>query len=395
MTPINLCFFTDSLEPSGVGTHLALLIEGLDPQRYRTTLVCPPTPGAHALITRAEAAGARYQPLTVRNATDTADYQALVALLRDTPVQVFHNQIGIAWEGHWGTWAAREAGVPVVISTEHLPYVLPIDHNTELKATVNYLVDRIITVCAEARQSHLAAGIARPDQIVTIPNGIDVRAFTTASEHAIATLRQDLGFAPGAPIVGTVARMTEQKGHCYLLDAWPAVRAAVPEATLVLVGDGPLRWELEQQGQALGVADSVRFLGTREDVPALLGLFNVAVLPSLFEGLPLYVLEAMAAGRPVVGTAVCGASEAIAEGETGLLVPPRDPAALAGAVISLLQAPTKAERMGQAGRLRLLRHFQSRRMVADTCALYDTLLTHPAPTRPVAHPLAAQGYAVL
>jgi glycosyltransferase involved in cell wall biosynthesis len=331
--------------------------------------------------------------LTVRSAADREDYAALVALLRDTPVQVFHNQIGIAWEGHWGTHAAREAGVPVVVSTEHLPYVLPIDHNTELKAQVNRLVDRIITVSAEARQSHIAGGIARPDQIVTIPNGIDAGAFPVPDGPAQARLRDRLGLAPGVPIIGTVARMHEQKGHRYLLAAWPQVRAAVPQAELVLVGDGPLRWELEQQADTLGIAGSVRFLGTRDDVPALLGLFTVAVLPSLFEGLPLFALEAMAAGRPVVGTRVCGVTEVIADGETGLLVPPRDPAALAAALIRLLCAPAKAERMGQAGRVRLLRHFQARRMIADTCALYEALLARPAAAQ--AESLPAPGYAVL
>jgi glycosyltransferase involved in cell wall biosynthesis len=393
MTPIELCFFTDSLEPSGLGTHLALLLEGLDPRRYRATLVCPPTAGATPLISRAQAAGARYLPLTVRDPADRDDYRALVALLRDTPVQIFHNQIGIAWEGHQGTQAAREAGVPVIISTEHLPYVLPYDSATVLKMEINRLVDRIITVSAEARRSHLAAGLARPEQVVTIPNGIDANAFGSRDATAHAHLRRELGLAPTAPIVGTVARLSEQKGHRYLLDAWPQVRAAVPDAQQLLAGDGPLRGELEQQAAALGVAESIHFLGTRADVPALLGLITVAVLPSLFEGMPLFVLEAMAAGRPVVGTRVCGASEVIADGETGLLVPPQDPAALAAAVISLLGAPAKAARMGHAGRVRLLRHYQARRMVADTCALYETLLARAdlalAPARP------AQGYAVL
>ena len=393
MTPIELCFFTDSLEPSGVGIHLALLLEGLDPRRYQATLVCPPTGAAQTLISRAQAAGARYQPLTVRGPDDTDDYRALVALLRETPVQVFHNQIGIAWEGHWGTRAAREARVPVVVSTEHLPYVLPYDDATKLKAEVNRLVDRIITVSAESRRSHLASGIAHPDQIVTIPNGIDASAFASTDPTAHAPLRRQLGLAPTAPVVGTVARLSEQKGHRYLLEAWPQVRAVVPDAELLLVGDGPLRGELEQQAQALGIAGSVRFPGTRTDVPALLGLFTVAVLPSRFEGMPLFVLEAMAAGRPVVGTRVCGASEAIAEGETGLLVPPQDPAALATAVTSLLCAPAKAARMGHAGRVRLLRYYQARRMVADTCALYTTLLSRA--DRALTPALPVHGYAVL
>ncbi len=382
MTPIPICFFTDSLEPSGVGTHLALLLENLDPQRYHALLVCPPTPAAQALITRAERAGVEYHPLTVRSSADTADWLALQALLRDRGVQVFHNQIGVGWEGHWGTWAAYEVRVPVILSTEHLPYLLPPDQETTRKGEVNGLLQRVITVSAEAGQSHLASGTVRPDQLVTISNGIDPGGFPPLDGTTGGHLRAELGLAPTVPVVGTVARMYEQKGHRYLLEAWAAVRAAVPEAALVLVGDGPLRPELEQQAATAGITDSVYFLGTRTDVPTLVGQFTLAVLPSLFEGLPLFVLEAMAAGRPVVGTRVVGASEAIAEGETGLLVPPRDAAALAEAIIGLLQAPARADRMGQAGRVRLLHHFQVRQMVAATCALYDTLLAAAIPARP-------------
>jgi len=128
-------------------------------------------------------------------------------------------------------------------------------------------------------------------------------------------------------------------------------------------------------------------------VAALLGLF--AVSPSLYRRrrLAAPVLEAMAAGRPVVGTRVCGASEAIVDGETGLLVPPQDPVALAAAVTSLLGAPAKAARMGHAGRVRLLRYYQARRMVADTCALYETLLTRTDLALTPALPV--HGYAVL
>jgi glycosyltransferase involved in cell wall biosynthesis len=256
-------------------------------------------------------------------------------------------------------------------------------------------VDRIIITSDEARYSHLASGTMTARQVVTIPQAIDPTPFLQTDPGAAAALRQRLDLAPGRQVVGMVGRMYEQKGHRYLLDAWPAVHVAQPEAVLALVGDGPLRAELEAQAARLGISDSVRFLGTRTDLPALLDLCALVVLPSLFEGFPLIVLEAMAAGRPVVGTRVCGASEAIVDGETGRLVPPADPDALATAIVRLLRTPVKARRMGQAGRLRAVRDFDIRRMAAQTHRVYQTLLEEKTQPRLNLDAVSAAAYVVL
>ena len=168
-------------------------------------------------------------------------------------------------------------------------------------------------------------------------------------------------------VVLTAARLHPQKGHAYLL----AAAAQVPDATFVLAGGGPLRAELEAQARELGVADRVLFLGERADIPELLAASDLVVLPSLFEGLPVSVLEAMAAERPVVATAIGGTDEAVTHERSGLLVPPRNPEALASAIRRLRSDPDLARRLAKAGRERVEREFSSAVTAGQVMEIYD------------------------
>jgi glycosyltransferase involved in cell wall biosynthesis len=174
----------------------------------------------------------------------------------------------------------------------------------------------------------------------------------------------------GLKVVLTPARLHAQKGHRYLLEA----ALLVPDAIFVFAGDGPERTSLEDQSARLGLRDRVLFLGRRDDIPALLAQCDVCVLPSLSEGLPLAVLEAMAAGTPVIGCAVGGVPELVADGQTGLLVPPADPQALAGAIRCLLSNPGLARQLAAAGHARVLQDFSVSTMVARITAIYEELL---------------------
>jgi glycosyltransferase involved in cell wall biosynthesis len=174
----------------------------------------------------------------------------------------------------------------------------------------------------------------------------------------------------GRPIVLTVARLDEQKGHSYLLEA----AAQVPEAQFVLAGDGPLRASLEAQARALGVEERVKFLGYRSDIANLLADCDVFVLPSLYEGLPLSILEAMSAGKPVIATHIGGTDEVVIAGETGLLVPPADSVALATAIRAVLTDRPLAQRLASAGRARVEQEFSAAKMVQQVIAVYEELL---------------------
>ena len=206
---------------------------------------------------------------------------------------------------------------------------------------------------------------------VTIHYGVDPQRFRPGQSHS---LRKELGLGKKQKILGTVARLTTQKGHCYLIEAAPRIVEAYPEAHFVFAGDGPLRSELESQTRRVGLEDHVHFLGFRSDVRELMNDFDVFILPSLWEGLPNVVLEVMACGKPVVATSVDGTPEAVVHGQTGLLVPPRDTVALASAVIDILADGRKLKTMGMRGRKRVEETFSLKKQIDAFVNLYEKLV---------------------
>jgi glycosyltransferase involved in cell wall biosynthesis len=196
-----------------------------------------------------------------------------------------------------------------------------------------------------------------------------------SEQAACPTLLREYDIPADAPIVGVVARLEPEKGHPTLLEAWPAVRTAVPDARLLIVGEGSQRELLEVQAASLGLLDgaapAVVFTGRRDDVPAVTAALDVAVLPSYREAQGLSILEAMALSRPVVASAVGGIPEMIDDGRTGLLVPPKDAAALAGALTRLLRDPVEAERLGRAGHDLVHERFCVEQMVRAVETIYD------------------------
>jgi glycosyltransferase involved in cell wall biosynthesis len=197
----------------------------------------------------------------------------------------------------------------------------------------------------------------RPSHVIYF--GIDLQRFRGARP----------ALARNGPVIGSVARLVPQKGHRFLLEAAPRILEHHPTARFVLVGEGPSRVEIETQARAAGIEDHVLLVGQQTDVPAWLASFDVFALPSLFEGLCYAVLEAQAAGVPVVATPVGGVRETVIDHETGLVVPRQDPVALADAVCRLLEHPDEARALSlEAGRR--IERFSKERMVAETIALY-------------------------
>lgn len=210
------------------------------------------------------------------------------------------------------------------------------------------------------------------DRTTVIPNGIDHRQWTHLPDRREA--REALNIPDQAVVVGTVGRLTEQKGQRYLIQAAHKVVSRQPDALFLIAGYGPLEETLKQQAEDAGVAEQVRFLGYRPAVKQLLAAFDLFVLPSLWEGMSNAVLEAMAAGLPVVATRVDGNTEQVADGLTGLLVPPADAESLAEALLDLITDPDRREAMGRRGRERVTSLFPMQRMTSTTLALYERLL---------------------
>lgn len=212
---------------------------------------------------------------------------------------------------------------------------------------------------------------------LTLTNGIDTGAFAGADGAAV---RAELGLG-ARPVVTCVGRLIPGKGQAVLLDAFARIRQQHADALLLLVGDGPERGALEARAGAPDLRGVVSFARHRRDIPAVLAATQVFVLPSFAEGIPLSLLEAMAAGVPAVATAVPGNSNVIAHDGLGCLVPPRDPDAIATALTSLLNAPEHARSLGAAGQAHVRRHFDLGTMVRDTAALYDAVLAEHAARR--------------
>jgi glycosyltransferase involved in cell wall biosynthesis len=268
-----------------------------------------------------------------------------------------------------GRLVGRLAGVPIVI-TARRNVEIGGPRREQIKRYTRHLDDAVIAVCELARQAEIERTAVNPQKVVTIYNGINLPA--PAPLARLTELRSELGLPLDAPVVICVSRLHRQKGHDDLLAAWKQVTAVHPSAHLLIVGDGERRAELAKMAAG---QRHVHFTGQRNDAPDLLALSSLLVLPSLWEGLPNVVLEAMAAGLPVVATAVGGTPELIIHNETGLLVPPQNPDALAQAIVQLLDQPEQAARMGRNGRQRAAEQFTIERMAAQTEALYNRLLT--------------------
>src|SRR5581483_7690437 len=212
--PRRILHFTDSLDPSGVGEHITLLARELKALGYLQSLVCPQTSAARPLLERCARLGIETFTLRVRDEHDVADYRRLVHLLRSGAFDLLHNHAGITWEGCWGTFAAHEAGVPVVV-TEHLPYLItkPAERARKLRAAG--LTAATIAVSHGVAQSLLEHGVARPDRLHVVWNGIDLGRFAVArAPHRRPAL---LGLDACSRLVVCLARLTPQKGHATLL----------------------------------------------------------------------------------------------------------------------------------------------------------------------------------
>jgi glycosyltransferase involved in cell wall biosynthesis len=209
-------------------------------------------------------------------------------------------------------------------------------------------------------------------KVMVIPNGINLAQFDPSQWQMedLAELRTLLGIPPGARVVALVARLHPQKGHAYLIQAAPAILAACPDVVFLFVGEGEYRAAIEQQIQALDLCDHFRLVGLRSDVPRLLALSDVLVLPSVYEGMPNVILEAMAAGLPVVASDVDGVGEVLIDGVTGLLIPKADPVALGRAILVLLNDSSLSREMGRRGHERVRTQFSEQEM----CRQYEALV---------------------
>jgi glycosyltransferase involved in cell wall biosynthesis len=261
----------------------------------------------------------------------------------------------------------RVCRVPVVIAHEH---AWSYEGQTYRRLLDGYFIGRLATMFLTVANRDLMIEWEHvPENKVTLmPNPYIPRPSTNGGD-----LRAELGIDPSAPVVGTVARLRPQKALDVLVDAFALVARSLPEARLVIAGEGPCREELERQAAERGVRDSVHFLGMREDLDVVLRAVDVAAMSSHFEGAPLFGLECMAHGTPLVATDVGGLSELFENGRSAILVPPGDAPALASALEGLLREPTRRQALAEAARSEIDR-YSIDSVTAEYEALYERLL---------------------
>jgi glycosyltransferase involved in cell wall biosynthesis len=302
-----------------------------------------------------------------------AQLRRFAEVLRRHRVDVLHTHD--FYTNVFGMVAGVIAGVPVrIASRRELDYFTPRQRRVERWA---YRAAHVVVAnCDRLRERLEAEGVAR-GRTATLYNGVDPERVTPPPGFSPAAARRALGLPvdAGAPVVTMVANLRhERKNHGVFLEAAHRIRQSFPGAVFVLAGEGPLEGPLRERARQLGLAAHVVFTGRCDDVASLLAVSDVCVLSSETEGFSNAVLEYMAAGRPVVATDVGGTREAVVDGETGYLVPPGDPSALARPILRLLRAPELARRMGESGRRRVRSTFTAERQCEEAEALYDRLL---------------------
>lgn len=350
-------------------------------ERFEADLICGPTYGKEGSIEDAvHAAGVAIlrQPQLLRRPAPLSDLLTLRRLtrtLRTGRYDVVHTHTSKA--GFLGRIAAARAGVPVVVHTPHgnifdgyfHPAITRLYVWMERHAARR--TDAIIELTPGGITAHLDEHIGHREQYRVIFSGIDVAPYERAIARRNET-RAALGIQPNQILVGGVGRLEPIKGFPYFVEAAKRAAVSAPELTFVLAGTGAQEALLRQAARPLG--DRFRLLGLREDIPDLMAAYDVLVVPSLNEGMGRVLLEAGAAATPVVATRVGGIPDVVDDGETGLLVAPRDVEAMAEAIVELARAPERRHLMGDTARAKVVPQYSLEEMVRRIEALYEEFL---------------------
>lgn len=366
--PISVLHFSNAPVRGGAEEHMLMLLREMDRRRFRPFLVCPPECLEKLRPDLPADVGAI--PLAFSSPLQAGAALRFARILRREKIGIVHSHMFHASLA--ASPVAWFCGVPVAIETPHIREAWRhgwFKGSYFIDRAAGRFVDRYIAV-SEANGRYLAEQKKLPGRkIQVIHNGCDLRRFDP-NRMPPPGRKHSLGFAESDPIVLVLGRLEEQKGHRVLLEAFREVVKEAPNARLICAGDGSLRAGLQQRTEALGLSDSVRFVGFQSNTAEWLALATITVLPSFFEGLPLVAIESLAAGRPMVATAVDGTTEVVVNEKTGLTVAPGDAKALAGAIVRLLKNPAFASQLAAAGRAWVLEHFSREQQVRETEALY-------------------------
>jgi L-malate glycosyltransferase len=334
---------------------------GMAERGHEVTLACR---AGGELLARAEAAGVRSRPARFQGDLGPLGVLGLARILTESrpDVMQLHDPHAVAA----GLVARRLAhSRALLVATRRVDFRL-----RSLPSRLKYRACHRVIAVSRAIADLLHTDGVPDSRVRLVYEGVPDREAAKGGEQELAAL----GVTTDRPVVGNVAALTGHKDHATLLEATVLLKERLPRVVVLIAGEGELRAALEAQSRRLGLLGSVVFAGFRTDLDRLIPTFKVFCLSSHMEGLGTSLLDAMAFGRPVVATAAGGIPEAVEDGKTGLLVPPRDPRALAAALLALLTDEGRAQAMGAAGRRRFLQRFSAAHMVEETLKTYDEAL---------------------
>lgn len=369
---LTILFVIDGVEYGGGERVFFQLADGLK-DRYRIFVA---TKTGNFFEQKLTQSGIKVMPVDMHKRISWDPVRKLHEIIRAHEIDILHSQ-GVRAD-FFSRLAGRKAGVPCIVCTVAMP-VEGFDTGFIKKKVYRFFdwlferyVDRFIVVSESLKHFLVEKRSIQAKRVVKIYNGIELEHFHPGNK--MDNLREEFRIPQDAPLLGAIGRMVWQKGFEYLITAIPDIVRAIPEARVLLVGDGPLKGALKEKSEKLKVADRCIFAGFRSDIKDILTIIDILVVPSLLEGFPMITLEAMAMAKPVIATAIEGITEQISTEKDGLLIPPKDNRALASAVIGLINNKERATVLGLAAREKVEKLFSVSKMINETDQIYQEIM---------------------
>jgi glycosyltransferase involved in cell wall biosynthesis len=371
MHPINILHVIAKLPVGGVENQLSIILRKYDKKKF-CPFVCSLSDKGE-IGKEIEDSGIEVIPLNkLKHRFDWTIVKDIYNLIKERDIKIVRtHQYHANLYGRLAAWLAK---VPCIVASVHNVYTIDRKlHRRMINKFLARFTDKVIAVSETVKKDVLTYDGLSEDRVRVIYNGIDTDRFSNLNGSLI---RSKLGISSEAPVIGTVGRLTLQKGQKYLIDAVSALKEKISQILLLIVGDGPMRGELENHIKVLGADKNIILLGTRRDIPQLLSAMDIFVLPSIWEGLGTALIEAMAAGKAIIATDIPPIREIINTEKIGILVPARDSKAMASSIELLLNDKTLAETFCKSARERAFSDFNMTNTVDKYTNLYEDILSN-------------------
>ncbi len=367
--PYKILLLIDEAKMGGGQQHLLWLAQKLDKSEFEVEVACEPE---GYLVDELKKINVKVHPIKISNRPNVFALIKTYRLLNKVSPDILHTHGGTA--GFYGRLASIFNFNGAVIHTYHGIHYLSFERH--FPKIIYRAIDKFLlrftdcTICVAQNDFDMGinAGVVRKEKAIMIHNGIDVEKFSAYNENSNSGIK--LKAEKNSMIIGSIGRLHVQKGYEYLIEASKSVLKSYPNVKFVLIGDGELRRNLESLAIKVGVKNSFSFLGNQPNVSKLLAQIDIFVLPSLWEGLPLVLLEAMAAKKPIVATNVNGITEIIESEKEGILVAPKDPVSLSKAIIRLIEDEGLRKRFTENGYKKVVNKFSLKTMIKKTESVY-------------------------